>query len=456
MKQFLDPADRAQLKQIVDSPRGVNLRPAQILLLIDEGFSIRQVAAQLGMSRGSISYWIRRYRNKKSDIPGLRPSQPEQPLEAQFGIAEPGSLQNSAQQWEELNSKKVAPHVSLSSLTEPEQTAAPISAMRAEERWTISPEDSIAEAGRKTLRYHYEQMLKNEPGTISGEDIEALHDMRVATRRMRAAFDVFGFAFRRRTIKPILKGLRKTGRVLGRVRDLDVFIEKARRYMEKLPPTDQRGMEPLLQVWLDQRQRDRKIMLTYLESSAYLQFKQNFEEFLKVGEAGAADLFDAPRLDQGDHVRSSNPVRQVAPVLVYQCLAAVSHYEGIVPHATIPELHALRIEFKRLRYTLEFFQDVLGSEAKWVIGQLKRIQDHLGDLHDAQVAVELLGELLKSWEDRHSHLAFNLRPDPKSIANYLAYRIEERRQLLFSFPTLWQQFNHKEFRQKLALAISAL
>ena len=55
----------------------------------------------------------------------------------------------------------------------------------------LSSGDPLAEAGRKIMRYHFAQVIKHEPGTRLGEDIEALHDMRVATRRLRASFDVF-------------------------------------------------------------------------------------------------------------------------------------------------------------------------------------------------------------------------------------------------------------------------
>ncbi len=83
------------------------------------------------------------------------------------------------------------------------------------EKIGILPDDSLAEAGRKVMRYHFAQMLRHEEGTRLGEDIEALHDMRVATRRLRAAFEVFGEAFEPDALKPHLKGLRATGRALG-------------------------------------------------------------------------------------------------------------------------------------------------------------------------------------------------------------------------------------------------
>ena len=52
-------------------------------------------------------------------------------------------------------------------------------------------DDTMAEGARKTLYFHFRRMLYHEPGTRLGQDIEELHDMRVATRRMRAAIRVF-------------------------------------------------------------------------------------------------------------------------------------------------------------------------------------------------------------------------------------------------------------------------
>ena len=58
--------------------------------------------------------------------------------------------------------------------------------------------DNVAEAGRKVLRFHLARMIAREPGTREGSDPEELHGMRVATRRMRAAWRVFGDGVPRR------------------------------------------------------------------------------------------------------------------------------------------------------------------------------------------------------------------------------------------------------------------
>ena len=73
--------------------------------------------------------------------------------------------------------------------------------------------------------------------------------MRVATRRMRAAVDLFGAFYNPKALKPFFQGLRLTGRMLGKVRDLDVTIEKFSHYLQQLPAENQVGLTPLLEHW---------------------------------------------------------------------------------------------------------------------------------------------------------------------------------------------------------------
>ena len=85
-----------------------------------------------------------------------------------------------------------------------------------------------------------------------------------------------------------------------------------------------------------------------------------------------------------------NRVCHLVPTLIYDRYQVVRGYETVIEDAPIETLHALRIDCKRLRYSLEFFREVLGPEAKDVIREVVIIQDHLGDLHDADVACSLL------------------------------------------------------------------
>ncbi len=312
----------------------------------------------------------------------------------------------------------------------------------------LEADDSMAEAGRKVLLFHFAEMLNHEEGTRLGKDIEELHDMRVATRRMRAAFEIFGDAFDPKALKPHLKGLRATGRALGHVRDLDVFMEKAGHYLDTLPEEQRSGLDPLLDAWKAKRELSRNEMLAHLDSPQYQTFVQNFNLFLHTPGAGIRPSVE-------DHP-TPKLVREVAPVLIYTRLAAVRAYDAILKNAPIEQLHALRIEFKKLRYAVEFFREVLGEESKAVITDLKQLQDHLGDLNDAEVATIILREFLDEWEPRQSALPISERQNPEGIVTYLAARHSERYRLMVSFQETWAQFNRPEFRRNLAVAISVL
>ena len=353
--------------------------------------------------------------------------------------------QRSAQLWEKIG----FPHIRVFEVSTAEKERSKYPALPAPfQSPGVQPGDSMAEAGRKVMLYHFAEMLRHEEATMLGEDIEALHDMRVATRRMRAAFEVFSEAFEPAILKPHLKGLRVTGRALGQVRDLDVFMEKAQHYLDAQPEADRSGLDPLLLAWGEQRENARTEMLAHLGGENYRIFKQEFNLFLQTPGAGARPI------SQDQPVPTI--VRDVAPALIYTRLASVRAFDKILQTARIEQLHALRIEFKKLRYTVEFFREVLGEQAKAVIDDLKKLQDHLGDLNDAEVATLILREFLDNWDARQAERLLDERQNPEAIFAYLTARHAERYRLIVTFGELWVFFNRDEFRRNLALAVSVL
>jgi CHAD domain-containing protein/inorganic triphosphatase YgiF len=307
----------------------------------------------------------------------------------------------------------------------------------------VLPGDSMGEAGRKVLRYHLQSMLEHERGTRAGENIEELHDMRVATRRMRAAFRVFGPYFKAQAIRPYLSGLRRAARALGGVRDLDVFMEKASAYLERLPPEQAHDLDPLIGVWEAQRDQARVRMAAYLDSAKYQDFVQAFQVFVESPGSGLRTRTEVPPVPI--------LVAHVAPELIYARWAGVQAFGPLLEGAPIALLHALRIECKRLRYALEFFREVLGPDAKMVIEEVVRLQDHLGDLHDADVANHILSDFLFASPGTVSDRL--LAP---GVVAYLAIKQRELQVLIESFPEAWASFNRPEVRQWLAGAVAAL
>src|SRR5579864_18059 len=77
---------------------------------------------------------------------------------------------------------------------------------------SITVDDTMAEAARKTLLVQWERMLRIEPKVREHSDGELVHDLRVATRRMRVALRVFGDYLDRDAFRPFRKRLRRTAR----------------------------------------------------------------------------------------------------------------------------------------------------------------------------------------------------------------------------------------------------
>jgi CHAD domain-containing protein len=312
----------------------------------------------------------------------------------------------------------------------------------------ISPgvlaDDPMSEAGRKVLRFHFERMLEHEAGTRLGEDIEALHDMRVATRRMRSAFNIFGPYFKRKRIKPFLKGLRRTGRILGRVRDLDVSLQKANTYLTRLSEDEKSALDPLLDRWRGKHEALRADLVTHLDSKRYKEFVDQFNTFLSTQNDGAKKI----KLSKPNAYR----VYQAVPILIYKRYGILRGYDEILEKAELDTLHALRIDVKRFRYLLEFVQEVLGPTSKDVIQECVIVQDHLGELNDADIACRILIDFLENWRKKHRRED----TDISGVADYLVWRQVELRKLMDTFPATWIRFLRSNIRHKLADAISEL
>ncbi len=323
--------------------------------------------------------------------------------------------------------------------------------------FVVRPEDSMAMVANRVFSRQFARMLAHEKGTRKGKSIEDLHDMRVAIRRMRAAAKVFEAYLDSKKLKPYLEGLKSTLSAFSDVRDLDVFKEKAEEYLKKLPPENEHDLDPLFMILTEARKKARKNMTTYLKSERYANFKNDFSDVLAVSESWALPTTNTK------HDALPYRVRDVLPSILYARFADISAYSEWVegPHVSIERLHRLRIASKGLRYTLEFFGDVLGKEADIMIKEVTALQDHLGDLHDAMVAIDLMGSYLQTgdWslsEERKDFGKKKVSEGLKGVEAYKAYREEELQTLLDTFPEVWAKVQSDEFRQKIEHAIKNL
>ncbi len=319
----------------------------------------------------------------------------------------------------------------------------------------IKLDDSMAEAARKTLLLHWTRMLDHEQGAREGSDIEHVHDMRVATRRMRAALGVFADYLDAAAFKPFGKMLRRTAQTLGAVRDLDVFHEKTQHYLDDLPAERKAELDSLLAAWRAEYTRARLALVELLDDAAFVRFKAEFEEFLRTPGAGAASI----ETEQGE--RHAQRVRIVLPMILLGGWADVRAYDRSIstPDTPLTRFHQLRIASKGLRYTLEFFAGVMDPEAEVLIQEMKQLQEHLGNLQDAVVACSTLRDFLNWGEWSHTARRTARRPRTlvvaPGVAYYLAARQNEIHELVQAFPQVWAPIVHPDFKRQLLALIAA-
>jgi CHAD domain-containing protein len=246
----------------------------------------------------------------------------------------------------------------------------------------------MAELCRRAWRKQVTDMLLNEAGVRYSDNIEYIHDMRVATRRARAAARLYAQFFRASAVKPFIKQLRATGRLLGAVRDLDVAIARLETFCEDRAPEQCSGLNRLLELWRNRRNTAHVELLHWLDNPRYDKFIKQFAAFCQTPGAGAP-TFTA----QAGKAPAPHQVRHVIPSMLMSCYETVRAFEVLLDQPQpIPTetLHALRIECKYLRYHLEFTGDLLGAEGAELVERLKQLQDHLGNLNDASVTSAMI------------------------------------------------------------------
>lgn len=323
-------------------------------------------------------------------------------------------------------------------------------------RTDIQVNDTMREAAHKLLMFQFGRMLSHERGTKLGRDIEELHDMRVAAMRMRSVFQVFDGFLDMKVLEKHQKNLKTTRRSLGQVRDLDVFLEKVDDYLMEQPPGTETDLVRLTDSLLIEHAKRRGMMLVYLDSDKYTKFRSAFTKLLLNNELWNMETV----------TKSNGPVecrvRDILPILLYKELARVRSYDEIMSAEEIPSIeqyHQLRIDVKILRYTLEFFREVLGPSSKDLIQDLKALQDNLGDMHDAAVAVDLLEGFEKygKWglesDKRTKHVTYQKDP---GIEAYMEYHRQEIHRRIAEFPSIWSKVMGEGFSIVLAQTIAGM
>lgn len=265
---------------------------------------------------------------------------------------------------------------------------------------------------------------QHTPGVREGEDPRAVHQMRVATRRMRAALRLFADLLPAEA-SSLDAELSWIAGQLGARRDLDVQVCRLREGAAEL------GLSATLVpygAWLeDQRQRAQAELASAIESPRFQNLMQQLHRssgWTPNVEADAPLLEEAPRRLRRTYRKLRRRVRRIDK------------------HSPTTALHQVRICAKRLRYAAEFFQVAYGKPAQRLAKRLTSLQDLLGDLQDSVVGTQRIHQAVQTeaaaWPAEAS----------VALGRVVQRDLQRARQIRAKFPVAyaavkdgaWQQF----------------
>ncbi len=148
----------------------------------------------------------------------------------------------------------------------------------------IAPKKTMEACARQIIVAYFQEMMSHKAGAIDGADIEFVHDMRVASRRLRAAMDNFAACFQKEPFKKHYKQIRTITRTMGAVRDLDVLIARFQNELQTLSEMEQGDIQGLIEHLQQERKEARKPMLTLFIELDASDFETQFLTFFEANE----------------------------------------------------------------------------------------------------------------------------------------------------------------------------
>jgi inorganic triphosphatase YgiF len=250
----------------------------------------------------------------------------------------------------------------------------------------LAPGCATGEALKVILRACLGHLMANEPATVERQDVEGLHQMRVALRRLRTAFDVFEKPARAPPLAPLAEEARWLSRCLGEARDLDVFKDEIMAPAAKAFPDDA-AFGALAEATEKARALAWTEALTAISSARYTAFVLDL-----------AALIEHPGLEGADaetQALLALPARSFAGQALDTLFAAAEKLGKKLPDLEWLDCHRLRRRLKRLRYAAEFFLSLYpeGDTAP-VMKRLARLQNTFGALNDAATAQRIVDMLI--------------------------------------------------------------
>ncbi|ASJ76359.1 CHAD domain-containing protein [Granulosicoccus antarcticus] len=223
------------------------------------------------------------------------------------------------------------------------------------------------------------QAILNVDGVVSDTDTVFLHQFRVSVRKLRSLTSLLKKSLPPSTLEIVAPKLSDIAGKTSRLRDLDVFLLEKDSYRTLLPELHEDGLNVLYTLVEKQRQQENIRLARYFLSS---KFQQDIAEC--KAELAAEPAFSTPM--------SKEPVLSVAKsLLIRRYRKILSMSMQLNATSDDEDVHDIRKEFKKFRYLIEFFIELLPKKrTSRLLAQLKRLQLTLGQFNDYCVQIEFL------------------------------------------------------------------
>lgn len=309
----------------------------------------------------------------------------------------------------------------------------------------LDSEASAVTGIRLALLSRFDEMWALRDYALDWSDPEGVHQMRVASRRLRSATRDFIPYVRRRRLSASLQQVRAIADALGRVRDQDVAIAALEVLTPRAPELLAAGISELTDARKEIRKEARAALIETLERARVAEVQANFATVIDQATAISAR---SKRVKQVSY-------RQAAREVVLTRLKELEQLSNsLYQPLKVGPLHRLRIAAKRLRYALELFEEVWGPPMLVFSKRVGGLQSSLGELHDCDVWIGSIGATLTKV--RRMETALSL-PAEQTDASFwlLSHFIKRRTRHLRSALTKWQKWEGDNLSIKIREALEA-
>lgn len=295
----------------------------------------------------------------------------------------------------------------------------------------ITPADTLASATRAIVAMQLGRLRAAQPAAARGDEPEAVHEMRVAVRRLRTALRLGKAALPARQREALGRELGWLGEVLGEVRDRDVALATAAWHRARLEPAARGPVDGLRRALRRERAAALVALRAAFASRRYTRLSLALERAAmppprRVGGAAAEPITIAGRRALK---RAARKLRRLGDAV------------DDLPHAD--ELHKIRIRAKRLRYALEALKSITGRDGRRLSKQLTRLQDVLGRFNDSIVAAATV----RRYRDA---LATPVAPATRAALTAIAdAELRRAGAAQAQFHRAWRRFSDKGARRRL-------